>query len=420
LPVTKKKAPVTAFQNVAPLVGQSQKGPSLNQAVRNYFKISPANLKKYILKHIKPLPSNATPTMRQAKLKELFNLIRIGGKLGIQYQYSGKRKPKTPDEVLKPGKGMKADCDELAMLYVAAARQLNIGTKGISMGGFQFSTSKAGTSKTIGHAALFVSGAKKHIFDFTKGKIMPVTDFSNSTISKTYHGTRISYGRGQAGHPITGLSSMNTFGNVSDMAAAQLLLRADHYAKQAAKTSLENARILLANVAGLRSTNTFVKKGIVNVGLSVLDRYHGLGNKAYKGKRYSSAESFYKKALGVQKTVPALKKQRAKAEHDMNESLGLLYQKTGKSALALAQFSTLIKLRPKGWSGYRKKMNLEINLAKAALRRRDTTNAKKFLKQALSTAGQALKKLSSTSTHFAAIQKAQRQIAAYMKRRGWK
>ena len=61
-----------------------------------------------------------TQTQREG---HLFQLIRKDGGLGIKYEWSKDRMPKTPDQVLRDRRG---DCDEMSLLFVATARKLGL------------------------------------------------------------------------------------------------------------------------------------------------------------------------------------------------------------------------------------------------------------------------------------------------------
>ena len=65
--------------------------------------------REFFLQEKSELGINAT---EKQKVEVRFDLIKVGGKLGIEYN-SSERIPKTPDEVLKDRKG---DCDELSLL----------------------------------------------------------------------------------------------------------------------------------------------------------------------------------------------------------------------------------------------------------------------------------------------------------------
>ena len=53
----------------------------------------------------------------------MFDAIRTGGRLGIGYDLSKGRLPRSPDGIMQMKK-KKADCDELSLLFISALKQL--------------------------------------------------------------------------------------------------------------------------------------------------------------------------------------------------------------------------------------------------------------------------------------------------------
>ncbi len=126
---------------------------SLNQQenVLQHFEMSSENFKQ-IEEQMSALSANAT---KKQKLDKLFEIIKIGGELGIRYEPSTKRgKSKMPNEVLIPNKegNLTGDCNELVLLFVASAKQLEIDISDMAVALMRLETSPAG--KDPMHAAV--------------------------------------------------------------------------------------------------------------------------------------------------------------------------------------------------------------------------------------------------------------------------
>ncbi len=421
---SKERAKTTGFQGVQPLVASSSKGQAQQQRIISQtLRISPALLMR-ITKHIRPLGPSATPDQQEKALRKLFDIIKIGGTLGITYQHSGGRKPRSPDEVIRAGK---ADCDELATLFVAAARHLNIKVTGIRLGAMEFSTSRPGTGTPEKHVALFVQGAKsKFIFDFTYGRTFQVADFKHATVQKAYAGFRISNGA-HAGFVIRSISSMKVMGTVADIAAFHLLSMAQYNESMIAGTksarrraALMNAtKSLLESAARLGSKNGFINTRTFN-------GFHSLGDHAFRQKDYEAAASYYTAAVGMIKNLPGGRQKWGNTEYSIRENLGISYEKKGKSTQALAQYNQMIKMDKREAAGYLRKIRLLVRRGNASLKRARGSARKRFLEeargfftQALLAAREASKNVSVTSGHQGTFQGMQTKIAAFMKRKRW-
>lgn len=421
----------TPFAGTTPLVGQAQS----QQVLNTFFRLDTARL-NLILQHMKPLPANATPAQRQQALQQLFNLVRIGGTLGMQYSVGTNRQLRTPDESLRT-RG--ADCDELAMLFVAAARALNIPLTNVSMGSMQLNGSGG---QTMGHAVLYVRlGAQNFVFDFTRSSPISVRDFSAATIQGVYNGTTVSYGPNTTGFAVTSTTGLQTYSTVADMAATQLLHQADYYNRQARAATTDAARLQAYDTArrfveqavSLNSRHAFVVSTIGQQSLTIFDGYHRMGEQAYQAARraggsrsasahYRRAMTYFDRAVRFYGTVTTLSRTRATALHDIHEYRGLIHQAEGRHQDALAEYTEMVRLNPTGWSGNRKKMNMELTLAQAALRRRDSAAARRYILAAEKTGRIALSKIPNTpamARHRSVIQRTLTRVRSFMRRRGW-
>lgn len=211
------------------LLGQTgpvQAGPQpFQRVVDDYFRIDAARLRA-LTGGMVPLPANATPQQQEAAALQLYQRLVADRQGGIAYEASGNRMPKTPAEVLR--QPMRADCDELAALFIAAARVLNINTSGMSLGRFDIHTNQAGVNAREPHAALYVRGLNGHnyIMDFTfPNGPWQVRDFNPQTISAQYRGLTISRGT-LAGHSIISTTVTGEAATLRDIAADGLIDRA--------------------------------------------------------------------------------------------------------------------------------------------------------------------------------------------------
>lgn len=434
----RRRSPTGGFRGRPPMGAGALTTTPQQRILTNYYTLQSARL-RLIQQHMKPLPPNATPRQREQALQQLFNLVRVGGTLGMQYHSGTGRTPRGPDDALRT---RQADCDELCMLFIAGARHLNIPLTGVSMGVVQFNTSRPGTTATEGHAMLFIRGSGgNQVFDFTHAAPRRVASFSQTVIQNLYRGNRLTTGPGTAGYPVTSIASMQTLTTASDMAAVQLLHMADRHVTLAtgARTSAaklqqyDAARGFVQQAITLGSRNRFVTGMVAQAALSVFDGYHSLGNAAYtaagsargrlRSARYTRALSYYTRALQFYRATPSLARSRATEMHDIHESRGLIYQQRGSHSDALREFDQMIRLQPTGWSGYTKRISLLITMAKsAASSRRTRSRVRSHILAAERTCRTALARIPNTSamaTHRAAIQNSLTGLQTLMRRRGW-
>ncbi|MBI2079197.1 hypothetical protein HYT84_00405 [Candidatus Micrarchaeota archaeon] len=149
------------------------------------LELSSALFKKLILPIISNLPKNATQEMKE---EALFNLLKIGGSLKIKYEISENGDFRTPNLVLQK---KTADCDELALTFVAAARKLGWDTSRYKLISLQFFLNP-GIEEKASHMILFRE-TDKTVFDFTepnsekeRRKITGITQDQFSYFIKTH------------------------------------------------------------------------------------------------------------------------------------------------------------------------------------------------------------------------------------------
>jgi hypothetical protein len=381
------------------------------------------------------LPNNATPRQRAQALTQLYNLVRVGGTLGMRYQIGTGRQARGPDEALRT---RRADCDELAMLFIAAARHLNISTNGISLATMDFHTSQPGNNPPVGHAVLLVrNGNNRQIFDFTSNAPVTVANFNQATIENHYRGNRIGYGPGRASYPIRSMANLRAYTNVSDMAAMQLLYQADYHNTQAVNTNNNTTKLRHYNSAQgyaqqaitLGSRHRHLITRIQQVSITIFDGYQVMGDnshtaaKAARGRRrtahYNRALNYYSRALQFYRNAPPLARTRLNAVVDIHENRGLIEQARGRHRSALREFGRMITLQPRGWRGYSRKMDLELLLARTAIRNRRRRTAHKYVRAAEKTGRTALANIPNTpamAPHRTKIQNSLRGIRGYMQR----
>src|SRR3989338_8532626 len=134
--------------------------------------------------------NNKPPTQMQRE-EHLFQLIRKDGGLGIKYEWSKDRMPKTPDQVLRDRRG---DCDEMSLLFVAAVKRFveaerQAGVKNPTWDMNRYSvltlTTQAEGKELMHVVVLSESWANKVVYDpsaFDVGK--PITDISIASLNK--------------------------------------------------------------------------------------------------------------------------------------------------------------------------------------------------------------------------------------------
>ena len=191
----------------------------------NFFRLDPARL-SVVTGGMARLPANASPQDNERAALQLYQRLVADRPGGIAYEFSGNRMPKTPGEVIRAP--MRADCDELAMLFIAAARALNINMTGMSLGTFNIHTNQAGVSAQEPHAALFVSGlnGRNYIMDFTfPNGPWQVPNFNPATVSSQYRGLTVSNGV-HIGHSIISTTATGEYAAQRDIAAYGLIDRA--------------------------------------------------------------------------------------------------------------------------------------------------------------------------------------------------
>ena len=135
---------------------------------------------KYILPYVKPLEKNATKEQKKETALKLLEIIHTnGGLAGIKYEEGINRTIKSPNEVLKD---KKADCDELAFLYISVAERLKLGIEDFSILEMKFNFSEGNSNHAV------VLNIENKVFELTTGRISRINGTTNAELNKAYAG----------------------------------------------------------------------------------------------------------------------------------------------------------------------------------------------------------------------------------------
>jgi hypothetical protein len=316
------------------------------------------------------LGPNPTPAQIETALTQLYNVLRVGGTLGLTYLPDTGREPRAPGAVLARRSG---DCDELATTFLAAAMRIGIPLTGVRFAGIDFNSSQQGIT-SVPHAVLFVnSGGRNLLFDLTRAAPTPVRDFTDATIAGEYRGRSISYGAAGVSPPITGIGRMAVFISIVDVVASQLLAQADYFDTRAQATSgtshitaLADAVARLRDVVTLGSTNQFTTTMTGRVALNVFDRLDRLAESEHNGKNYPLAITHYRDALFLLQSIPSLSTARGSREFDLHKSLADAYRQTGRFDDALGEYAAMMRISPGEKNGFVSAYELNIARYKRA------------------------------------------------------
>jgi hypothetical protein len=352
------------FLGMQPLGQQARAGgQSAQQIALSFFRINPADLQK-VTGGMKPLPPNATQQQREAAALALYQRLTVGGPGGLAYNGAEGRLPRSPQEVLRHGGG---DCDEIAMLYIAAARALNIDTAGMSLAYITMPTMKPGDSRSERHAALFVRGmnGKNYIFDFTMGdKPWQVRDFQPAAVSKQYAGQRISQGS-RAGQTVISATVRFELAGLRDIASFGLIDRAESIASGLPKGAVPAASFN-SIMGALGSASIAASVDILRFKIASL--YRILAERALSsGQRTMAASAGARGAAEFSLLPPATRS----AQRPLGYALGLVVARAyeGGSAAdrtaALRRYGDLARLDPAREDAYEGIYRLRVARLKA-------------------------------------------------------
>ncbi|MEW6035666.1 MAG: hypothetical protein AB1529_03575 [Candidatus Micrarchaeota archaeon] len=360
-------------------------GPAGMQAAQqvimnNYFNMGtplPQQLES-IRTAFQRLGPNPTPAQIETALTQLYNVLRVGGTLGLTYLSDAGREPRAPGAVLSRRSG---DCDELATTFIAAAMRLGIPLTGVRFAGIDFTTGRPGSAATVPHAVLFVTvNNHNFVFDMTQQAPTPVRDFSEATIGGLYSGRSISYGPANHSPNLTGIGTMVLLPTAADVVAGQLVIRAGYFDAQAHAASgtaraaaFAQAIPALADASALGSTIPFINARLRGAALNVFGRVEEFAEKEHDAKRYASAITHYRAALSLLQAIPILRASKGTREFDIRKSLADACRKSGRNSEALAEYDAMMRLRPSDPSAYVSAYELNIALYKGAKSARDRT-----------------------------------------------
>jgi len=148
-------------------------------------------------KDIHPITSIDLPETRQKKTTDIlhaaYETVRIGGTLGTTYELSTKHLPNPPENFFN-GKPLKADCDEMVLAIVAAAKAYGVDMKDISVLDFDITVKFSGgvTQMTMGHAVAITMNESTILFDPAFGfNGIHIKDKKPETLDEIYRGQKV-------------------------------------------------------------------------------------------------------------------------------------------------------------------------------------------------------------------------------------
>jgi len=291
------------------------------QLVDGTLRIETGLFDNYVLSHIKPLKDDAKPEERIAAIKELFELFKVGGILAVEYQFSAERMPKSPNDVLTPDKEgrLRADCDELSLLFIAAAGKLNIKLTGISLMELTFQIEKPeGKVEQALHTAVLTIDGGKYLVDFTFRTIEPLDSVDIQALSKVYEGRRA------AGGQITKVLGMGQIDTLPGMVALHYKELGAYYQT---KGNMPAAIEAFGQQLILDPNNQQLRVGLAQVCFS-------MGSKEFEKGNLGVAEKYFKKGLELDDNAQA---------HFL---LGRAYFEANKYAEAANEFKRTFELEP--------------------------------------------------------------------------
>jgi hypothetical protein len=347
------------FQGKPPMV---QQAPQPGQAQINaYLRISPALLAQ-ITAHVQRLPNGATPAQQFTAMQRLFTVLRSGGTLGLHWNASTGRTPRSPDDVLRSRGG---DCDELSTTFYAAARALNI-----NVGAMRLTTMELrGGGYSVRHAPLLLSsGGRRYIVDPIMPGIVQVPDFSDATLRRTLGPY---FGLGGSG-PVPNLAAITLhdrqdFTSAAQIASVELLERVQYNAGLKTAAGRRDAELDLRAVVAIGQTHAFIVRSRDNAAQNLFHQHFSIADKAFTaGGRGNAVVQGYLRALAIISLVPTIRTANSNAIYRANGGLGLCYQSMGRHADAGRMFANQMALDPRNAKGYENAYNLAIRLAKSA------------------------------------------------------
>jgi len=345
-----------------PLMGQQaggQIGAQAGQqaaAINGYLNIDPA-LMRQITQHVQALPPNSTPAQQLAAVQGLFNVLRHGGTLGLTWQDSAGREPRSPSDVLRARSG---DCDELSTLFYAAARQL-----GIDVRGFRLSTMTlmSGGASVVHAPLLLEMGGNRYIVDPIMPSTVPVRDFSDATLIGVFgpYFNLSSQGPSAATAPVT-IQNRNDFSTQADIVTVELLERAMYNSRLGTPAGTAGARRDLEDVVRIGSGGRYISGQRDVVAQNVYNAYFRPADAAFgKGARDASVIQGYTDSLAIIRLVPSIARANEASVYRTHGALGIFHRDGGRPAQARAEFAEQIRLRPKDPVGHRNLINLEFS-----------------------------------------------------------
>jgi tetratricopeptide (TPR) repeat protein len=275
--------------------------------------------------HIGPPKQQASsPSSVVDELRHIYDAIKAEGTAGIKYESGEGRAARSPNEVLS---SLKGNCEELSLLFVAAARQLNIASSDISMLRLTFEVEKDGVKKPVQlHMALLDTGKEKYLIDLTFGHFQQLNTLDSAEIVPFYVGRTIIPDTGV----ISGIAKVEKIGNLGEMVTTNLMQSVSFYLGKKQLTTDD-----LTALMGCLEKAYQADKSYPNVIQDLVFVYESLAKAELDNNKYASAAVYYEKALGI-----------SPADPNLHSNLGLIMERQGQTAEAWKEYEKVLKLAP--------------------------------------------------------------------------
>jgi tetratricopeptide (TPR) repeat protein len=291
--------------------------------------------KKLLLSHIHPLKDNEKKEKTMELLNQLYELIRIGGTLGIKYEFSQTRDPKTPDAVLVKEKdgNLYANCNELSLLFVAAAKYLNADMSAVGLINLKFNIELGLLQpEQTRHTLALEKDDKKYIVDFTFKEIgiHEVSSFDSLDISNVYRNKETPSGK------IIDVLALQTAETLPEMAALQFKQQASVYYHQNMAGKMEKVIDALEKALILNPSDSRLREIGAQNCCWIAEQAYPFRDPSQKGSwDPQKAEKYIRKALTFESD-----------NFIAHSYLASLYFDTKKYALAIPEYEAALKSDP--------------------------------------------------------------------------
>ena len=283
------------------------------------------------------------PKTRQEQIERLFGILKDGGSLGMHYA-PNKGESKTPNQVLS---AMKGDCDELALVFIASAKKLNIDTSdmGVAVLGFVV----LGKEKEVLHATAFTMTGENRLLDLTRNSPEKLESIDAPGFTKAYANQRLA-----TGDLILGVRSMEVMSTLEEMVSIHFRETAAYYETVAKPTGSAALLSLLEKTISLMETALRLNPGslayqteLIRLRIEVAEKYADKGN-------YDTVEQHASRVLQypIASSLNELAQERKRDIARAHGLMGEAYSNRNKYKAALDEFKTSAQLNPEDYRAY--------------------------------------------------------------------